>query len=247
MYTHIDGLNIYYQKTGKGTDLIFLHGWGQDVSSFWPLVNLLRDNFTLWMIDFPGHGRSDIPKNAWTVSDYADLIEKFIKQQRLKRVSIIGHSLGGRVGIKIASRDNKVLDKLILEASAGIRPKKSFFSLLFYILVKINRYLIPNLFNWKQKIRHQVYQVLKSDYGKSGELRETFLNIINEDLKPDLKKIKIETLIIWGENDNLMPLKYGKNMYHLIEKSKLVVFEEVGHFPHLENTERFAYYVKDFA
>ena len=61
MYSRIKGLNIYFQKIGKGENLIMLHGWGQDVSTFWGIVVFLKDKYTVYLIDLPGFGRSDLP------------------------------------------------------------------------------------------------------------------------------------------------------------------------------------------
>ena len=248
MYIEIDKQNIYYQKHGKGSDLIMLHGWKNDVSSFWEVTNLLKDQFTIWLIDLPGFGRSDIPKKAFSVSDYSNIIKEFIEKLEIEKPTLLGHSVGGRIALKLASQNPQILDKLILEDSAGIRPKRDIPKFIFYGVSKILKYLIPNFFNLREKIRISFYKTLESDYLAVGELKRTFTKILNEDLTPDLSKIKTETLLIWGEEDlNLeSSLKNGKKMYQLIENSKIVIFEDVGHFPHLENPERFVYYVKDF-
>lgn len=248
MYIEINQHNIYYQKVGKGKNLILLHGWKQDVSSFWEVVDLLKDHFTLWLIDLPGFGRSDNPKTAFSVSDYAEIIKEFIDKLNIDYPTVLGHSLGGRIAIKLASKYPQILYKLILEDSAGIRPKRDIPKFIFYALAKIFKYLIPDIFNLKEKVRVKFYKTLESDYLTAGQMKDTFTKVLNEDLTSDLPKIKTETLLIWGEKDPILEasLNSGKKMYQLIEKSKIIILEDVGHFPHLENTERFSYYVKDF-
>lgn len=248
MYIEVNNQNIYYQKIGKGKNLILLHGWKQDVSSFWGVSEILKEKYTIWLIDLPGFGRSENPKSAFSVSDYAEIIKGFIEKSNIENPSLLGHSVGGRIGIKLASQYPNLLNKLILEDSAGIRPKRDVPKFIFYILAKIFKYLIPNIFNIQEKIRTKFYKTLESDYLTAGDLKETFTKVLNEDLTPDLLKIKNETLLIWGEKDPTLEssLANGKKMYQLIEKSKLAIIENVGHFPHLENPERFAYYVKDF-
>lgn len=249
MYLQINDLNIYFQKTGRGKVLIMLHGWGQDVSTFWGIIEFLKDKYTVYLLDLPGFGKSDSPKNPLTTLDYAKIVKEFMSKQKINKPIILGHSFGGRIAIKLSSIYPKVIDKLILEDSAGIRSKMSFFRIIVYIPVKIFHYLIPNIFNLKDKTRYKFYKKLGLDYINAGILIDTFKNILNEDLSDDLRKIDVETLLIWGEKDSTgeASLKNGKKMYQLINNSRIEVFEGVGHFPHLEKPEKFAYYVKNFS
>lgn len=248
MYVSIDGQNVYYQKIGNGKDLMLLHGWGQDVSTWYGCLDGLKKNFTLWLIDLPGFGRSDVPRKPFKILDYSEIIFQFIKKLNLKKPNIIGHSVGGRIAIKLAVKHPEVLNKLILESSAGVQPKRDLIKYLIYPFAKFFHYLIPDIFNLKEKLRLRFYKKLESDYLTSGPLKETLTNILKEDLTKDLSKIKNETLLIWGEKDPTKEssLRNGKLMYKLIPNSRIEVLEGVEHFPHLESPERFVYYVKDF-
>lgn len=246
MYSTINGQNLYFQKVGKGRDLILIHGWGADVSTFWPMIDFLKDNFTLWLIDLPGFGRSDLPKKQFTISDFAETIARFIKNNHIKKPMVLGHSYGGKVAIKLASLYPNSIDKLILEGSSGIKSQKTLFQILIFPVAKIAHFLLPDIFNTRSKIRNKLYKKLESDYKDAGNMKDIFLNTLKEDLTEDLSKITAETLLIWGERDRAVPLRYGKKMYQLIKNSKLVVLEDIGHFPHTKDPERMAYYVKDF-
>lgn len=246
MYLKINNLNIYYQKVGHGPNLVMLHGWGQDCSTFWPLVDLLKDTFTLWLLDLPGFGRSDLPNKPFTVSDYAETVKEFIEQNQIKQPALLGHSMGGRIGVKLAAKYPKLLKKLILEDSAGIRTIPMYKEVVLAILAKACKYLIPLPFNLRTKARHLLYTLLKSDYENVGAARDTFINLTKEDLTPDLAKIKTETLILWGENDQAVPPSDGKKMYRLIPNSRIEVIDEAGHFPHLEKPKIFVHFLKDF-
>lgn len=239
-------MQIYFQKVGRGEDLILLHGWGMNVSTWWPVVDLLKEDFTLWLLDLPGFGRSDPPKKAYDTKDYADIIAEFIKNNKIKKPSLLGHSFGGKIAIKLTATYPNLVNKLILVGSSGIKPVPSFRRILIYPLAKIIRYLVPDIFNLKTIIRKKFYRKIESDYENSGLMKNTLLKTIKEDLTEDLKKINNETLIIWGEKDRAVPLKYGKIIYWLIKNSTLVVLEDRGHFLHTHDPERFSYYVKDF-
>lgn len=246
MYTKIDDLNIYFQKVGKGRDLIMLHGWGLNSSTFWPTVDFLKDNLTLWILDLPGFGRSDKPGRAFDTNDYAEIVADFIKVNKIKKPSLLGHSFGGKIAIKLTSTYPNLVDKLILVGASGIKQVPSFKRAFIYPLAKIVHHLVPDIFNLKTIIRKKFYRKIESDYENAGLMKDTLLKTIKEDLTEQLKKIKNETLIIWGEEDKAVPLRYGKKMYQLIENSKLLIIEGKGHFLHVHNPERFASYVRDF-
>lgn len=246
MYTKVNNLNIYFQKVGKGRDLIMLHGWGLNSSTFWPSVDFLKENLTLWILDLPGFGKSDAPQKAFDTSDYAEILAEFIRINKIKKPSILGHSFGGKISIRIASKYEDLIDKLILVGASGIKRIPSFRKVFIYPLAKIVHHLVPDIFNLKTIIRKKFYRKIESDYENAGLMKDTLLKTIGEDLTEQLKKIKNETLIIWGDEDKAVPLRYGKKMYQLIENSKLIVIEGKGHFLHVHDPERFTYYVKDF-
>lgn len=246
MYTTLNNQQIYYQKLGTGKDLILLHGWKQDVSSFHSISEILKQHFTLWLIDLPGFGRSETPKKPFYVKDYAEIIADFIKENKLEKPNLLGHSLGGRVGIKLASEKPEILNKLVLESSAGIKHEHDLLRLAGFAMAKIFNLLIPESLTFKKYLKHKFYKQVGSDYDDVKELKSTFINIINEDLTPDLPKIKNPTLVIGGEFDTAVPPRDQKKMYRKIPNSKLEILDKVSHFPHLENPSKFLYYVIDF-
>lgn len=245
MFVNLDGQRIYYQTTGKGPNLILVHGWKQDSSTWWPVVDLLKDKFKLWLIDLPGFGRSEAPKKTWSIFDYADNLAHFIKENKIKNPIVLGHSLGGNITIVLANKYPNLISKLILEGASGVRPKSVFRSFLI-IPSKVIKYLVPNLFNLKEKLRLKLYGAIGSDYLGAGDLRKTFTKIVNQDASRYAEKISLPTLILWGEQDKEVPLDHAKKLYHLIENSRIEVMENTGHFPHLENPNIVTHYVKDF-
>lgn len=246
MYITLNGQSIYYQKLGEGKDLIMLHGWKQDVSTFHSISEDLKKHFTLWLIDLPGFGRSENPKQAFTITDYAEIVAEFIKDNKLEKPHLLGHSVGGNVAIKLAAEKGELINKLVLESSSGIRPKRGISKIPIYLLAKAFHYLVPNIFKIKDKIRHLVYWKLESDYINAGGLKNTLTNILNDDLTSILPKIKNQTFLIWGVNDQQVNIKYAKIMYRKIPNSKLEILDNTNHFPHTENSGKFLYFVLDF-
>ncbi len=246
MYISINDQQIFYQKLGKGKDLVMVHGWGQDVSTFWQIAEKLKDDYTLWLVDLPGFGRSELPKKDFNNQEYAEILRSFVEEMKLRKPHYLGHSVGGRIGIKLLSQYGDLFDKVILEDAAGIKPKQDGLKPFLYLGAKAFNILLPEFLVLKPLLRYHFYKGLESDYVNAGEMKGTLTNLLKEDLTPILSKIPNETLIIWGENDRAVPLSDGKKMNRLIPNARIEVIDNVGHFPHLENEKKFLQFVRDF-
>ena len=118
----IQGISVNYIQYGSGKDIVLLHGWGQNIAMMKPLGDPFVDRFRITILDFPGFGESEEPPKPWTISDYVLLLEKFIKELKIKKPIIMGHSFGGRVAIKYSA--NHPIEKLVLFGSPCIRTQK---------------------------------------------------------------------------------------------------------------------------
>ena len=188
----------------------------------------------VYAIDFPGFGKSDEPKEAWDVGQYADLTEKFIEKMNIKELSLLGHSFGGRVIIKLVNRENLKfkIDKLVLVDSAGIKheTKKTLKQKTYKIVFPIIKKISPKLLN---KIKTKVGS---SDYRNATPvMRDVLVKAINEDLSGLVPNIKNSTLIIWGENDTATPYSDAEYLNENIKDSGIVKIENAGHFSFLDN------------
>lgn len=239
MFVEIDGLKIFYNIKGDGNPVILLHGWGANSDSLYPIYNYLKNNYYVINLDLPGFGRSDIPLNSLNGEDYKNIILKFINYLNLKNYTIIGHSFGGRIGIRIAKENPTELKSLILIDSAGIREKKKVKQKISESTFKLLKKLVLKIIKGKnqEKFLDKLRNIFGStDYkSQKGVMRETLVKIVNEDLTSYLKDIINETLIIWGENDKELPVKHAYIMNNLIKNSKLVIIQNAGHFPFLDN------------
>ena len=122
----INNIEINYIKEGNSDkSILLLYGWGSNIDLFRGIINNLSKTHTVYALDMPGFGKTEDPKNAWCVDDYVDFVIKFIEKMKIEKLSLLGHSFGGRVIIKLVNREqlNFEIDKLILVDSAGILPK----------------------------------------------------------------------------------------------------------------------------
>ncbi|WP_422447164.1 alpha/beta fold hydrolase [Thermoanaerobacterium sp. DL9XJH110] len=248
MFLKIDGLDIFYKKAGSGPKVLLLHGWGGCADSFLPVFNYLSSAFEVYAMDFPGFGKSTAPEGAWGVDDYADLTLKFLKTLGIEKTHIIAHSFGGRVTILLSALHPEVVDKIVLVDSAGLIPKRTF---KYYIKVYKFKLLkaIYMLFGGgsrEEKLERFYDKYGSRDYREAGNLRGTFVKVVNQDLRKYLPLIKSPTLLVWGENDKETPLYFARIMEKEIPDAGLVVFKGAGHFSYLERINDFNIIVSKF-
>lgn len=252
MKKFLNGLNITYryhcgenQKT-----VLLLHGWGGNLNSFRFLEDKLMINgFSVITMDFPGFGGSDLPREDFSLEDYCKIVKELIKVENIKKCSIIAHSFGGRVAIKLASELHGYYDgnqtiqieKLVLVDSAGIKPRfsvKTKFKIWHYKLLKRLKKI--------GLIKRDLSGFGSDDYkAMPAELKAVFNRVVGEDLTPNLKKIDCPTLLIWGKDDKDTPLYMAKKMKKCIKDSALITFDG-GHFAYLQNSEKFSIIIKEF-
>ena len=239
MTTVIDGLNINYEKRGEGDYVLFLHGWGANITLFDGLMNLVSRKYTALALDMPGFGGSDEPNEAWSVDDYVDFVLKFIDVFKPERLILLGHSFGGRVIIKILSRELEFeVRKIILVDAAGIKPKKSFKQKLSLAAYKVGKSvfgfkpikaIFPNAVENMRKKRGS------ADYNSATPImRQTLVKVVNEDLTHLLPSITASSLLIWGTEDTATPLSDGETMEKLIPDAGLVKVNGAGHYSFLD-------------
>lgn len=240
-----DNIKINYDILGMGPPLILLHGWGTNYHTFDDVCKYLKSDYTIYLIDLPGFGKSDEPKHVYNLSNYVHFLCTFITELQIDNPIILGHSFGGRIAIKYASI-SKNINKLILVDSAGIKKRLSFKK-----RISILKYKYLKWYYKKNKDITKYNQLTattgSSDYlASSNIMKGTLSKVIKENLKKNLKKIQVETLIIWGRDDKETPYRDAIIMKMCIPNAGLVTFDDVGHFPYLERKNYFKVVIKNY-
>ncbi len=227
--------NLYYNANGniEREPLVMLHGWGVDSSIFSDLINEL--NYYVITIDFLGFGKSDQPIQPLKLDDYVEQVNQVIKQLKLKNINLLGHSFGGRVAIKYNYYYN--INNLILVDSAGIRHKS------LSLTLKIMKYKFLKkiyLYTNKEKYNNLINNSGSRDYKLlSPIMKQTMSNIIKIDLKKYCIDTRTKTLLLWGANDDETPITDSYILHEILYDNKLVIFYKSGHFPFLDEKEKF--------
>lgn len=228
MTINIRNININYIQYGSGSDVVLLHGWGQNIAMMKPIGDRLQKNHRITILDFPGFGESEEPKTALTVYDYCEILEELLKKLKVKKPVIMGHSFGGRIAIIYASRNE--VEKVVLFGSPCIR-KEVKPSLKLRMLKSLKK--IPGINKLEGFAKNHMGS---RDYKNASEIMKKILvNVVNEDLSECAKKINVPTLLIWGDRDTEAPVEDAKELEKTIPDAGLIVLPNSTHYAYLEN------------
>ena len=230
----IQDLNVYYEKSGrKGKKVVLLHGWGQNTKMMSFIADALSKHFIVYNIDFPGFGESQEPSVVWGCEDYTEFLHEFCVKNKIDNPIFIAHSFGCRIALRYAYKYGAY--KMVLTGAAGIRDTRTLSWYLKTYSYKLAKKILP-----KESIAKYQNKVGSEDYkNSSGVMRQTFVKVVNDDVKPILKDINCETLLVFGELDEATPLSKGKLMEKLMPNATLVVFENDDHYAYFKQAIRF--------
>lgn len=271
--TKLDSIEISYIKEGKGNKtLLFVHGLSSNSDAWSKNIAALKKDYTCIAIDLPGFGKSSKPNLAYTPSYFSEVIHQFIEKLKLKHVVLIGHSMGGQASIKLATSYPDDIKKLILIAPAGLEQfsetnavlMKSFFS---PELVKntpdaqieknyaMNFYVQPieanKMINERKKIKDA------SDFEAHCTAIVSSINgMLDDTVSNDLETITQRTLVVFGDQDMLIPNRYlnptlttkivGNLALAKIKNVQLEFIKDAGHFVQFEKPMEINAFIKQF-
>ena len=243
----VDGYNICYKTTGTSDKtVVILQGWGTDLGVYDSVAGAIDGSrYRVIQFDFPGFGGSDEPKEPWDVDGFADFFCKFMEVMQIKKATLIGHSYGGRVIIKLAARESIPFEitNIILIDSAGVLPVRTTaqkWKIRKYKILKkfLNMKLIYAMFpevidDWRSRQGSADYR------NATPMMRQCMVKAVNEDLTELLPKIRQEVLLIWGDQDTATPIRDAHIMEEKIPNCGLAVIPGTGHFSFLEKPAQF--------
>jgi pimeloyl-ACP methyl ester carboxylesterase len=228
--------------------LIILHGWGSLKERWQEVKSIIEQSSANWeeagpppikvvVMDLPGFKKETELSRVWDLDDYVDWFKEF-SQEFDEPFFLLGHSFGGRIAIKFAEQNPEKLKALILVSSAGIIPKRKFSrAVLGKIASRGKIFSFLPLYGLFRKGFYK-YILRRTDYIQAEKLpylKETFKNVIKEDLRKYFSKIETRCLIIWGDKDDMTPLSDGKIMAQEMPNSRLEILRGIGHFPYTQN------------
>ena len=241
----INGIKINENIQGEGQPILMLHGWGANINLLQPLADkLVPLGYKIYMFDFPGFGESADPPTPYTVFDYANFCIQYLDHHKLDKVYLFGHSFGGRIGLILGSDYADRIKKMALSDSAGIKteaPLPARLKLKTYQSIRDGLYAVG-----AKSLADTLREAYNKRYGStdfqqvSGVMRQTFINVVNQDLLDYAKRVRVSTILIWGDKDEDTPLSDGKILEQAIPDAALIVHEGAGHYAYLEFPDKTA-------
>ncbi|AKM09557.1 alpha/beta fold hydrolase [Croceicoccus naphthovorans] len=218
--------------------VVFAHGWGRSHRDFIPVAEALAPSIDAYLFDLPGHGKSERPDEPWGTADYAEFMARYVTGAlQIPKCVWVGHSFGGRIGLRLGVQSPGMLDHMVIVAGAGV----------------------PRTVNakdrWKRKWNGRKFQKLKAQAGTVDELielekrfgspdyvmsretgmRDIFVKTISEDQSADLPRIPTPTTCIYGGADTETPPEIGRKIASLVQNGTYV---ECPFYDHISILDR---------
>jgi pimeloyl-ACP methyl ester carboxylesterase len=237
----VAGCRIRILRKGAGAPLLFLHG-ASGVSGWLPFMEALSQHHDLIVPEHPGFGASDTPGWLDGIGDLAYFYLDLIAQMGLSGVHLMGSSLGGWIAAEMAIRDPRAMRSLTLISPAGIQVKGVQRGDIF---MWSPAQTAQNLFHDPDLAARVPLPSTDAEMMQALKNRETTARLgwnprlHNPDLPKWLHRVAVPTLIVWGDDDRVLPAAYGPAFRDLIPGAELTILPECGHLPHVEKTAAF--------
>ncbi len=268
---NLHGHRVRYLQGGSGPVLALIHGITSSAATWEPaLASLCRDH-TVIAPDLLGHGASAKPRGDYSLGAYASGVRDLLAALGHDRVTIVGHSLGGGVAMQFAYQFPERTERLVLVSSGGLGREVHLMlraaslpgsELVLPFLVPRGLENVVAAGRWAGS---RVGMRVRADYGEilrgflslgEAEARAAFLHTLRAVIEPGGQRVNagdrlylsanVPSLLVWGERDPIIPAAHGEAAHAAMPGSRLEIFEASGHFPHMDEPERFVGVLRSF-
>ncbi|MBA3469758.1 MAG: alpha/beta fold hydrolase [Herpetosiphonaceae bacterium] len=268
----IDGQELHIRDSERrdGPIALLIHGWSSSWFTWTPLLSAIATRFAYMAVDLPGYGRSPALKQAPTIVGYADLMAKLIERISDRPVVVMGHSMGGQIAMMLALRHPMLVERLVLLNPVVSGRLSTYINLLVAPHIFLERYawggkllsflestpisyqkqlMKPILFAERAMISRQDYDRIRADARRPGQgaVRAACYHAMKAaDLRGQLKNIQAPSLVIWGAEDNTVPLRDAGAVADEWTDADLRLIPNAGHWPQFEQYETTLRYLASF-
>jgi pimeloyl-ACP methyl ester carboxylesterase len=262
--TTLHGHRVAYRLAGSGPPIVLIHGITSSSATWESVAPALAERHTVLAPDLLGHGQSAKPRGDYSMGAFASGVRDLVVSLALGPATIVGHSLGGGVAMQFAYQFPERSQRLALVSSGGLGSDVHGF--LRAATLPGSEFVIPLLASTRVlsagravgRALDRLGLALGTDMvemarGHSSlgdpETRAAFVQTLRASVDPTGQRVmatdrlylaaSLRLLIIWGARDRIIPLAHGRRAHDLVQGSRLEVFEQAGHFPHLDEPEHF--------
>lgn len=259
-----DDLTLAYVEEGEGDQVVIsIHGLGSYLPAWDKNIGDLSDKYRMIAIDLPGYGKSSKGNYEYSMTYYAAVVKEFAEAKGFKKINIAGHSMGGQIALVTALQYPELVDKLILVAPAGFEVFNKGEREWFRNVMTVDGVKLTTVEQIRSNLSYNFYRMpadaefMFTDrvaMRKAADfdaycyaVAQSVRGMVDQPVYDFLPEIKHETLVLFGENDNLIPNrflnggkteKYAKDGSSRMPNAKLVMLPKTGHFAQYEQAER---------
>ncbi len=255
-FVNVDGNKIRYLESGNSQDtVVLIHGLGASAERWEYVIPLFNKYFRVIVPDLIGFGYSDKPLVDYTSEFFSKFLKNFLKEIGIEKLKIIGSSLGGHITAEYASENMSSIEKLVL-VSPSCAMKHSTPALDAYVMAALypDKEVAENAYQMMAGPGQEINAKIIEDFVTRMKLpnakmafMSTLLGLKNaENILEVLKTISIPTLIVWGERDPVIPIKFADSFVSSIKDCRFYRMDNCGHTPYVDEPEKFTKLVTDF-
>jgi pimeloyl-ACP methyl ester carboxylesterase len=225
----VEGWPIGYEAAGEGEPVVLVHGLSGSARWWSRNVPGIAERYRIYLVDLPGFGTMRSLRRRFVLAESATWLSEWMDAAGLEHAHLVGHSMGGYVSVRLAASRPELVRRLVLVAPAGVPAERSMLGHLVPLLLAA-RHATPAFM-----------PVLVRDALRMGPttLWRAARDLLAEDVRADLRKIEAPTLLVWGENDPLIPPAVGDLLREEIPNCRLLLVRRAGHVPMFDQPKEF--------
>ena len=267
--TTVHGARVNYVEMGEGPPVVFIHGLAGCWQNWLENIPRFAERHRVVAVDLSGFGHSELPREEISIPGYGRFIDAFLDVVGVERAALVGNSMGGFIAAETAISHPSRVEKLVLVSAAGgpalrerndasqarlMRSARLFAPIAAAAIARrehiirrprLRRALLWKIARYPERIEPELCYEVASGAGKPGFL-DALNAILAYDFEERIPDISCPTLIIWGRNDEIVPVEDALEYERLIPDARRAIFEDTGHVPMLERPGRFNELVEEF-
>jgi pimeloyl-ACP methyl ester carboxylesterase len=258
------GRRTHFVRRGQGEPVLLIHGFNLDWHTWTKNIDPLAAHFEVYAPDLWGQGLSTREPLDYGYALFSEQIQMFMDALGIEQASLVGHSMGGGTSIVFSLHNRERVKKLILLDSTGIPTPLPFRSMIFrlpgvaefLLSLPTDRIRRKNLLDIWIHNRESLFDDHYKEFTRSQKiqgsmqallsiLRQDFFNTLSDEIRA-LGTANIPTLIVWGRNDQSLPVRCAQEMHRLLPGSRLEIVDEAGHLANFDRPDIFNQLAIDF-